>query len=53
MAQQIPGGTETVDAIITDPPYYDSVPYSTGDFFYVWLKRILGDQYQSVLSYST
>jgi putative DNA methylase len=27
----------------TDPPYYDSVPYSyISDFFFVWLKRILG-----------
>ncbi len=26
----------------TDPPYYDSVPYSDlSDFFYVWLKRAL------------
>ena len=26
----------------TDPPYYDSVPYSyISDFFFVWLKRIL------------
>ena len=32
------------DAIITDPPYYDAVPYSDlSDFFYVWLKRGLGD----------
>ena len=30
-----------IDAIVTDPPYYDSVPYSDlSDFFYVWLKRI-------------
>ena len=27
---------------MTDPPYYDSVPYSDlSDFFYVWLKRTL------------
>jgi putative DNA methylase len=26
----------------TDPPYYDSIPYSDlSDFFYVWLKRAL------------
>ncbi len=30
------------DAFITDPPYYDSVPYADlSDFFYVWLKRTL------------
>lgn len=32
------------DAIITDPPYYDSIPYSDAmDFFLVWLRRMLGD----------
>jgi len=31
---------KNVDAIVTDPPYYDSIPYSdTMDFFHVWLKR--------------
>ncbi|WP_010477372.1 DUF1156 domain-containing protein [Thermococcus zilligii] len=34
------------DAVFTDPPYYDNVPYSyLSDFFYVWLKRIIGDLY--------
>jgi adenine-specific DNA methylase len=28
------------DCIVTDPPYYDAIPYSDlMDFFYVWLKR--------------
>ncbi len=28
------------DLIVTDPPYYDAIPYSDlMDFFYVWLKR--------------
>ena len=28
------------DAIITDPPYYDAIPYSDCmDFFHVWLRR--------------
>jgi adenine-specific DNA methylase len=32
-------------AMITDPPYYYSIPYSDlSDFFYVWLKRSLGPQ---------
>lgn len=31
-----------VHSVITDPPYYDSVPYGEiSDFFYVWLKRLL------------
>jgi putative DNA methylase len=30
------------DAIVTDPPYYDAIPYSDlMDFFYVWLRRSL------------
>ena len=31
-----------IDCIITDPPYYDAIPYSDlMDFFYVWLRRTL------------
>jgi len=34
------------DAIVTDPPYYDNVPYADlSDFFYVWLKRTIGPIY--------
>jgi putative DNA methylase len=37
---------ESIDAIITDPPYYDAIPYShLSDFFYVWLKRSVGFLY--------
>ncbi|WP_019991368.1 DUF1156 domain-containing protein [Rudanella lutea] len=33
-----------LDAVITDPPYYDAIAYADlSDFFYVWLKRTLGD----------
>ena len=32
------------DLIVTDPPYYDDVPYAElSDFYYVWLKRALSD----------
>lgn len=31
-----------VDVVVTDPPYYDAIPYSDlMDFFYVWLRRTL------------
>ncbi|MGH7156289.1 MAG: DUF1156 domain-containing protein, partial [Acetobacteraceae bacterium] len=31
--------------ISTDPPYYDNISYSDlSDFFYVWLRRSLGDR---------
>jgi len=33
-------------AVVTDPPYYDAIAYADlSDFFYVWLKRTLGDKY--------
>ena len=43
-AQQ--GLEREVDAIITDPPYYDAIPYADlSDFFYIWLRRSIGDQF--------
>lgn len=31
-----------LDLVLTDPPYYDAIPYSDlMDFFYVWLRRTL------------
>jgi adenine-specific DNA methylase len=33
---------EEIDIVVTDPPYYDAIPYSDlMDFFYVWLRRTL------------
>lgn len=33
---------DSAAAFISDPPYYDAVPYSDlSDFFYVWLKRAM------------
>jgi len=38
--------SDKVDAVITDPPYYDNVMYSElADFFYVWLRLVLKDKY--------
>ena len=34
--------SEPIDLVLTDPPYYDAIPYSDlMDFFYVWLRRTL------------
>ena len=34
----------SIDAVITDPPYYSTIQYAElSDFFYVWQKRTLGD----------
>ena len=42
---------EFFDAVFTDPPYYDNVPYSyLSDFFYVWLKRTVGNIYPELFS---
>ncbi|MHA1977133.1 MAG: DUF1156 domain-containing protein [Candidatus Hodarchaeales archaeon] len=39
------------DAVITDPPYYDNVPYSDlSDFFYVWFKRAVGGIFPKLFS---
>lgn len=39
-AQVLPN--DSADALITDPPYYDAVPYAhLSDFFYVWLRYML------------
>lgn len=33
---------DSANAFLTDPPYYDAIPYShLSDFFYVWLRRSL------------
>lgn len=33
---------DSANALVTDPPYYDAVPYAyLSDFFYVWLRRNL------------
>lgn len=37
---------ESVDVVVVDPPYYGNVMYGElSDFFYVWMKRMLGDLY--------
>jgi putative DNA methylase len=42
----LPWPGASFDAVITDPPYYDNVPYADiSDFFYVWLKRTIGHLY--------
>lgn len=40
---------KTVDLIVTDPPYYSAIPYADlSDFFYVWLRRTIGDHYPEI-----
>jgi putative DNA methylase len=43
-ATELPYPDNFFDAVLTDPPYYDNVPYADlSDFFFVWLKRTVGD----------
>ena len=47
--------TDSIDleanAIITDPPYYDAIPYADlSDFFFVWLRRTIGNQFSGIVS---
>ncbi len=50
-AIELPYPDNYFDVVLTDPPYYDSVPYShLSDFFYVWLKRTVGDLYPNLFA---
>ncbi|MFN8472775.1 MAG: DUF1156 domain-containing protein [Anaerolineae bacterium] len=41
---------DSANAIVTDPPYYDSVPYAhLSDYFFVWLRRSLAGLYPDLL----
>lgn len=42
---------DSAQAFITDPPYYNAVPYADlSDFFYVWLRRSLGTAHSDLFS---
>jgi len=50
-ATSLPYPDNYFDAVFTDPPYYDNINYSVlSDFFYVWLKRTIGDLYPEIFS---
>jgi len=50
-ATALPHPDDYFDAVVTDPPYYDNVGYANlSDFFYVWLKRTVGDLYPELFS---
>lgn len=41
--------SNSLHAVVTDPPYYDAIGYADlSDFFYVWLKRSLGKFFPEV-----
>jgi putative DNA methylase len=44
---------KSVQAVVTDPPYYDNVMYAEcSDYFYVWLKRSLQDTWPELCTLS-
>jgi adenine-specific DNA methylase len=50
-ASQHPLPTDCAHLVITDPPYYDAIPYADlSDFFYVWLRRMLRDDHPELFS---
>jgi len=50
-ATELPYPDNYFDAVFTDPPYYNNVNYAElSDFFYVWLKRSIGDLYPELFS---
>ena len=50
-ATNLPHSSNFFDAVFTDPPYYDNVPYSyLSDFFFVWLKRTVGELFPELFS---
>lgn len=45
-ASHHPLPTDCAHLVVTDPPYYDAIPYADlSDFFYVWLRRMLADDH--------
>jgi adenine-specific DNA methylase len=50
-ALDIPYPDNHIDAVLTDPPYYNSVPYADlSDFFYVWMKRAVGNVFADIFA---
>ena len=50
-ATQHPLPSDSAAVMLTDPPYYDAVPYAyLADFFHVWLRRMLSDVYPELFT---
>lgn len=42
---------KSIHAVVTDPPYYSTIPYADlSDFFYVWQRRLLDDVFPELYS---
>jgi putative DNA methylase len=50
-ATTLPFLNDYFEAVLTDPPYYDNVSYADlSDFFYVWLKRSVGELFPNLFA---
>jgi adenine-specific DNA methylase len=50
-AGRVPIPDDAAQAFVTDPPYYDAVPYADlSDFFIAWLKRSLGSLFSEIMT---
>src|SRR5205085_179594 len=50
-ATKLPLEDASIDAVITDPPYYDNISYADlSDFFYVWTRASLHGAFPGILS---
>ena len=48
---RLPLENEAADVIVTDPPYFDAIAYGDlSDYFYIWLKRSIGELVSEVLN---
>ena len=48
-SESLPYLDNMFDAVLTDPPYYDNAAYAyLSDFFYVWLKRSIGEHHPAL-----
>jgi putative DNA methylase len=53
-ALNLPFADRSIKYVVTDPPYFDNIPYPESyDFVYVWLKRVVGDLYPEAFSFWT
>jgi hypothetical protein len=45
---------DSVDLLVTDPPYYFAIPYADlSDLFYVWIKQLLGPIHPEILRFDS
>lgn len=42
---------KSITSVVTDPPYYNAIAYADiSDFFYIWLQKMIGEEYPSIFA---